>query len=240
MSVIMEGILRAVFAFIVLLVLTRLLGKHSGSKLTFFDYVTGSTIGAIGALIAANLAIEIWGAFAALVTFIILLILNGYVSLESRPLRKLLQGEAVVVVHNGKVLEGNLALVRYSMDDLTAMLREKGFFNISDVEFAIIETDGKLSVMPKSQNRAVTPKDMGLHTKYEGISSELLIDGKVIEQNLLQNNLSEEWLRDQLKSQGIFNLGEVSLASLGTDGKLYVDKKQDMLDNVTDISDKEI
>lgn len=240
MPVIMEGILRAVFVFIVLMVLTRLIGKRNNAQLTFFEYVTGASIGAMGAIMAVDLDINIWGAFAALLTFIVLLILNGYLSLESRPLRKLLQGEAVVVIHNGKILEGNLALLRYSVDDITTLLREKGYFNISDVEYAIIETDGRLSVLPKSQNRPVNPKDMGIPTSYEGVSSELIVDGKIIEQNLLQNNLSEIWLKDQLDMKGIYNVGEVSFASLGTDGKLYIDKKQDTLDNVTDISDKEI
>lgn len=153
---VMEGILRAVFAFIVLLVLTRLLGKRNSTQLTFFEYVTGASIGAMGAIIAVNFNVNIWGAFAALLTFIVLLILTGYLSLESRPLRKLLQGEAVVVIHNGRILEGNLSLLRYSIDDITTLLREKGYFNISDVEYAIFETDGMLSVIPKSQNRPLT------------------------------------------------------------------------------------
>ncbi|MHB9096178.1 MAG: DUF421 domain-containing protein, partial [Eubacteriales bacterium] len=120
MPVIMEGVLRAAFVFIVLLVLTRLVGKKQFSQFTFFDVVAGITIGGIGALMAAGLNINIWGAFAALLTFMVLLILNGYVALESRPLRKLLRGEPVVVVHNGKILEGHMAQMRYSMDDLTA------------------------------------------------------------------------------------------------------------------------
>ncbi len=240
MPVIMEAILRAVFAFVVLLVLVRLTGKQHYSQLTFFDFVAGIAIGGMGALMAAGLNINIWGVFAALLTFVVLLILNGYLALESRPLRKLLRGEPVVVVHNGKILEGNMAQMRYSSDDLMTQLREKGYFNIADVEYAILETDGQLSVMPKSQNRPVTPKDLNIPTAYEGVSTELIVDGKVIEQNLTQNKLSAKWLEDQLKMQGIYNVGEVSYASLGTDGKLYVDKKQDTLDNVTDISDKEV
>lgn len=151
MPVIMEGILRAVFVFIVLLVMTRLIGKHNNAHLTFFDYVTGVSVGAMGAIMAVNFDVNIWGAFAGLLTFIVLMILNGYLSLESRPLRKLLQGEAVVVVNNGKILEGNLALLRYSIDDITTLLREKGYFNISDVEYAIIETDGRLRVLPSDK-----------------------------------------------------------------------------------------
>jgi len=240
MPVIIEGVVRAVFAFVVLLILVRITGKQHYSQLTFFDFVAGISIGGMGALMAAGLNINIWGVFAALLTFVILLILNGYISLESRPLRKLLRGEPVVVVHNGKILEGNMALMRYSIDDLTTQMREKGFFNITDVEYAILETDGQLSVLAKSQNRPVTPKDLNMSTTYEGISSELIVDGKIIEQNLAQNKLSEKWLEDQLKLQGIYSIGEVTYASLGTDGKLYIDKRQDTLDSATDMSDRMI
>ncbi|MDT3700227.1 MAG: DUF421 domain-containing protein [Thermincola sp.] len=171
MAVIMEGILRAAFAFIVLLVLTRLIGRRQFSQLTFFDFVSGTSIGAMAAIMATNMNVNIWGAFAALLTFIALLILNGYVVLESRPLRKLLRGEPVLVIHNGKVLEGNMGVMRYTMDDLMAQLREKGYFDFSQVEYAILETDGELSVLPKSQNRPVTPGDLNIQTKYEGIAS---------------------------------------------------------------------
>ena len=240
MPVIIEGVVRAAFAFVVLLILVRITGKQHYSQLTFFDFVAGISIGGMGALMAAGLNINIWGVFAALLTFVILLILNGYISLESRPLRKLLRGEPVVVVHNGKILEGNMALMRHSIDDLTTQMREKGFFNITDVEYAILETDGQLSVLAKSQNRPVTPKDLNMSTTYEGISSELIVDGKIIEQNLAQNKLSEKWLEDQLKLQGIYSIGEVTYASLGTDGKLYIDKRQDTLENATDMSDRMI
>lgn len=165
MPVIMEGVVRAVFAFIVLLVLTRLVGRQSFSQLTFFDFVTATAIGGMGALLATNLSVNIWGIFAALLTFMVLLILNGYLSLESRPLRKLLRGEPVMVVHNGKILEGNMALMRYSVDDLQTQLRERGYFNIADVEFAVLETDGQLSVLSKSQKRPVTPKDINIPTQ---------------------------------------------------------------------------
>lgn len=236
----MEGVVRAAFAFIVLLVLARLIGRHNQSQLTFFDLVTGVVIGGMTALMAADTAISVWTVLASLLTFIVLLVLNQYVALESRPLRKLLRGEPVVVIHNGKILEGNLALLRHSIDDTLAQMREKGYFNISDVEYAILETDGRLSVLSKSGKRPVTPGDLNISTKYEGVSSELVVDGKIVEPNLAQNKLSEQWLRDQLEKQGIHNMGEVAYASIDTQGNLYIDKRQDTLENVTDISDKEV
>jgi len=151
MPVIMEGVMRAVFAFIALLVLARLAGKQSFSQLTFFDFVSGTALGGMSALLAAGLTINVWGVFAALLTFVVLMILNGYLVLESRPLRKLLRGEPVVVVHNGRILRENMVRLRYSDDDLMTQLRQKGCFDINDVEFAVLENGGQLSVLPKSR-----------------------------------------------------------------------------------------
>jgi len=153
MSVIMEGVLRATFAFIVLLILTRLIGRRQFSQLTFFDFVTGTAIG--GAIMATVMIVNIWGVFSAFVTFMVLLVLNGYVALESRPLRKIFRGEPVLVIHNRKILEGNMGVMRYSMDDLMDHLREKGYSDVSQVESAVLEIDGQLSVLP-GRNEPVT------------------------------------------------------------------------------------
>ncbi len=168
MPVIIEGVMRAAFAFISLLVLIRLMGRRYSSQLTFFEYITGAAIGAMGAIIAVNQNVSIWGAFAALLTFVVLMILNGYLILESRPLRKLMQGEAVVVIQKGNILGGNLTMVKYSRDDLVAVLKEKGYSDISDIEYAIIESNGKLDIIPNSRtrevnsrSREVSPEDMG-------------------------------------------------------------------------------
>lgn len=239
MPEILEAIIRSAFGFVSLVVLTRLVGKQQISHLTFYEFAAAITIGGITAELAGELDVSVWPIFTALVTFVALTILAGYISLRSRPLRKLIQGEPAVVVHNGKILEGNMAQLRYNLDDLMGQLRNKNVFNIDDVEYAILETNGELSVLLKSQNRPVTPRDLNIPTQYQGVPSELIMDGKIVRQNLEQNKLSEQWLTEQLKMQGIYNLGEVAYASLDSSGKLYVDRKADNLEHVTDISDKE-
>lgn len=129
--------------------------------------------------------------------------------------------------------------MRYNLDDLMTQLRSKNVFNINDVEYAILETSGDLSVLLKSQSQPVTPKDLQITTQYQGVPAELIVDGEIIRQNLDQNKLSERWLTDQLRMQGIYNPGEVAYASLDSSGKLYIDRRADNLDHVTDISDKE-
>lgn len=231
-------IIRAIGAFLGVILITRLIGKSEIKQLTISDYVNGIVIGSIAATLATDLKTNPWYYVVGLVVFAGMTILVQYIGLKYRPARKLVGDEPTIVIHNGKILEQNMAVMRYNMDDLAMQLREKGAFNIADVEFAVVEPDGELSVLLKSQKRPLTPEDLGIPTKYEGIPSELVIDGVVIHQNLKQNNLTEEWLLGELQKQGITSLQEVSYASLDTEGKLYVDKKRDVMDHITDITDK--
>ena len=112
------------------------------------------------------------------------------------------------------------------MENLLAQLREKNVFNIADVEFAVAETNGGLSVLMKSQRRPVTPRDLGIPTQYEGLPSEIIVDGLVVYQNLQQNNLDEQWLITELKNRGYNSPREIKYASLDVDGNLYIDERK--------------
>lgn len=232
-----QELVQTSLAFFSILIFTRIIGKQQVSQLTFYDYINGVTFGSIAATIATDPRGNLWHHMMDLLIFAILTLLIGYVVLKNRPLRKMLDGEPTVVIHNGKILENNMRLMRYNLDDLAMQLRQKDIFNISDVEFAILESDGQLSVQPKSQKRMVTPADLNLPTSYEGLSSELIMDGKIIHQNLLQNNLTEEWLLQELANRGIRDVHEVMFCSLESDGSLYFDMRKDNLQSPRDISD---
>lgn len=113
------------------------------------------------------------------------------------------------------------------MDELTSLLRGKNVFNYSNVEFAIIENDGKLSVLPKSQKAPLTPSDLNISTSYKGLTKDLVMDGKLLEENLLSVKLDEKWLNTQLTNQGISSIEQVFYAGLDSAGALYVSVKQD-------------
>jgi uncharacterized membrane protein YcaP (DUF421 family) len=230
-------LIRTVLAFVTLFVVARLLGKQQLSQLTFYEYITGITMGDIAASIAIDAGRSPLYYMLALVAFAILTLGTGVITEKSRPLRKLIEGEPVVLVHNGKILEHNMAKSGYNMENLMMQLRERDAFDIREVEFAIAETDGYLTVLKKSQNRPVTPADLGIDTKYEGIPSEIIVDGQVIHQNLKQNHLDEAWLIARLQSMGYNSPQEIPYASLDSEGNLYVDDKRDRLDPMTDISD---
>ena len=230
-------LIRTVLAFVTLFVVARLLGKQQLSQLTFYEYITGITMGDIAASIAIDAGRSPLYYMLALVAFAMLTLGTGVITEKSRPLRKLIEGEPVVLVHNGKILEHNMAKSGYNMENLMMQLRERDAFDIREVEFAIAETDGYLTVLKKSQNRPVTPADLGVDTKYEGVPSEIIVDGQVIHQNLKQNHLDEAWLIARLQSMGYNSPQEIPYASLDSEGNLYVDDKRDRLDPMTDISD---
>ncbi|NLC39152.1 MAG: DUF421 domain-containing protein, partial [Clostridia bacterium] len=234
-----EVFLQTILAFAAIFLYARILGKQQVGQLTVFEYINGITFGSIAAALAVEIGPqETWYHFLGLTVFFLLTYFLGHVALVSRPARKLIAGEPTIVIHNGKILEDKMKKMQYNVDELTMQLREKGYFDLSQVEFAILETNGALSVLPKSQYRPLTPRDLGLKTRYEGMMSEIIVDGQVIYQNLVQNNLDEKWLMEELMKQGIQDLDQVAYAGLGSDGNLYVDKVQDQLgDRPTDISD---
>ncbi len=229
MSVILVVIIRSVIAFFALLILVRLTGKQQMSELTFFDYVVGITIGSIAGTLSVQLNQNTTATLTGMIIWGLLPILLAYLSLHNIWIRKVVEGEATVVIENGKIMEQNLARIRLSIDDLLSCLRAKNVFNVADVEFALFETSGKLSIQLKSQKQPLTPADLNLPTQYAGLPTTLINDGKVLQDALKSLNLSQAWLRYQLEKQQIKDFAQVSLAQLDTTGKLYVDLKGDQL-----------
>ncbi|MHB1128290.1 MAG: DUF421 domain-containing protein [Bacillota bacterium] len=238
MVIAIEVIFQTLLSFAAILIYARILGKQQIGQLTFFEYINGITFGSIAAVLATDIGTnKTVTHILGLTIFAALTFGMSYISLHSRPARKLISGEPTIVVQNGKILEQNMGKMRYDVDELLMQLREKNMFNIADVEYAILEPNGSLSVLPKSQKRTVTTADLQIPTVYEGVPSEIIVDGEIIYQNLKQNNLDEKWLEGQLNAHGVTDVGQVILASLDTGGKLYVDMRNDQLQNPTDVTD---
>lgn len=230
-------IVRGLIAFFTLLIFTRVLGKQQLSQLTYFDYILGITIGSIAATMTTDLTIRAWPHFVGLLTWTAAVLGMKLISLKWRYASKYLDGEPSVVIMNGQIMEEALRKMKHRVSDLMEELRNKGVFDLTEVEFAVLETNGQLSVLKKSQYQPVTPDDLKLPTKYKGLSSELIYDGVVVEQNLNQANLDLAWLDSQLKRQGIKDPAEVFLATLDTTGDLYVDTYKDRVKKSVDIRD---
>jgi len=219
--------IRGVIAFITLLVFANILGKQQVGKLTFFDFITGITIGDLAATLTIDFNSRGWPHFVGLMVWAGLALLAQFVALKSRWWAKVSGGEPVVVIQNGHILEDNMAKSRYRFDDLLTQLREKNVFDVQEVEVALLETNGALSVQKRSEYQPVTPHDLHLTTRYKGLATELIYDGDLVRPNLQAVHLSEEWLRAELAKQGIASEKAVALALLGTDGTLFVDRYRD-------------
>lgn len=229
-------LIRSTVAFLSLLVFSRMLGKTQMAQLTFFEYVTGITIGSIAAELTTNLGVRPWPVYIGLLTWAALTMVTQFASLKNRWVSKLLDGEPVVVIQNGQVLEGNLRTIRLRGDDLVSMLRAQSIFDVKEVEMATMESRGGLSVQLRSQYQPLTPADLQLPTQYEGLGVELVLDGEIQTQNLRRLGLNMAWLKEQLAAKNM-RLEDVYLAILDTQGKLYVDSYQDVVPGTDNLSD---
>ena len=230
-------VVRAVIAFFTLLIFARLLGKQQMANLTFFDYINGITIGSMAGTLATDLSTKAWAHWMGLSTFVVLTILFQLITMKSRYLAKIVDGQPVLVIHNGKMLERNIASSRIKKDELLMLLRQKNMFDITQVAFAIYEPDGNLSVLPKAEYQPVTPKDLNIPVKPAGLMTELILDGQLLEQNLKQRKKDKQWLQWQLQAHGVSDPKEVAFAAILPDGQLYVDKYSDRVGEEFDMGD---
>lgn len=222
-------LLRSTIAFIALLILTRVMGKKQLSHLTFFDYVVGITVGSIAATMSIDKDIHLTDGLIALVIWGIFPIIMGYVGLKSRRFLQLTDGKPAILIKNGEVLEETMKKNQLAIDELMKLLREEGVFKIEEVEMAILETNGELSVMKKSDVQPITPRLLGMKVNSEHAPSLLIVDGHILKNNLTILGYSTSWLMDEIQKHGAKSINEVFLAQVDASGKLFVDlysKKQ--------------
>lgn len=222
-----EVIGRVIISFSVLLLMTRIMGKKQVSQLTYFNYITGITIGAVAASITIDRSIDMSDGFVSMVCWSLLTVLVSYINLKSPKARILFDGQPTIVIKNGKILEKTLAGLRLNMDDLSMLLREKNIFSTQEVDYAVLEPDGQLSVLKKVDQQNVTKKDLKVEAvKPLYVPTEIIVDSKVITRNLEELDLSQSWLEKQLHQSGV-SLQTVFYAEIQSDGTLYIDKRQD-------------
>ena len=241
MSEVVVVIFRGLFSFLSLLVLTHLMGKKQVSQLTFFEYITGITIGSIASSLTVDLDLQLIPVWTGLLVWTLGTVVLGIATTHNRKLAKIIDGEPTVVIQNGQILEKNMQQMNYTLDDLMMQLRQANVFSIADVEFAVLEPNGMLSVLVKSQLQPVTPADLKIPTDYKGLAVELIVDGKIVEPNLSQLNLSREWLLEELAKRN-HRLEDVYYAEIDTQGNVYIDLRDDLdgLPQEQDISETKV
>lgn len=221
-----EMIIRTTGAFFAILFLARFIGKKQISQLTFFHYVTGITFGSIAAEISAQVETPFWDGLVALIWWTVLTILISYLSLKSEKLRVLFDDKPTILIQNGTILPKNLKKARLSLDELSMLLREQSVFSVADVDYAVFETNGELSIMKKPAMEAATKQDVKASTTpTQYIPTQVINDGKVILPNLLNLNLTEDWLMKKLKKKNVMKVEDVFYAQVLENGSLYVSLK---------------
>lgn len=216
---------RSLIAILILYIATRLIGKKQVSELSLFDYVIGISIGNFGAEMIINMDTPYIYGCIAIMTFGIVAYLVSIITMKSIKLRRLIIGTPTIVIQNGKILEPSLRKLKMDINDLLEQTRIGGTFDISEIEYAIVEANGKLTIMKKSMYNPVTPNDMKLKVQKKDLVANVIIDSKVLFNNLKNMNKTEEWLEQELKIKGYRDLDKILLATLDTYDKLIVYEK---------------
>lgn len=232
-------ILRTAVTLLLLLVVTRILGRRTLSELTFYDFVIGLVLGHIAGSVITN-EFDMFQGIIALAASTAWILAINMVTLQSVLARKLIESEPLLVISKGHILEKNLKDRYYNVNDLLEMLREQEIFDPSQVEAALIESDGQLSILKTSPYQAPTRQDLQGQVQGQSqsqnqsqtpasplIGKELILSGQIIEENLAQSGLTKEQLEAKLKEQGISQISDVLLAMITPEGTLYADKVSD-------------
>lgn len=217
---------RTIILFILVVTTVRIMGKRQVGELQPFELVVAIIIAELATIPMEDKEIPLINGIIPIITLLLLHVTISYLSLKSETMRKIICGTPSILIENGKIKENELKKLRYNLSDLLEQLRTKNIANIGDVEYAILETNGELSVIPKSQKRPLTPEDLNIPTEYEGLSIPLIMDGKIKYQNLFKANLDIEWLLTELKKRRIDEPEKVFLASLDSKGGLYLQLKE--------------
>lgn len=225
-----EMIVRATVTFIVLHFLARVLGKEQLGQLTFFNYITGITIGSIAGEIVSHDNTHFLNAITSLVWWSVLTLLVSYITLKSRKAKNLLDDIPKIIIKDGKILGNELKSARLPIVDLNMLLRMQGIFSVQDVQFAVLETNGQLSVFKKVAQQNATKQDVKAKIdvpKYMPFT--IIAEGKIVTENFPGQNFTEEWLDNELKKHGVNSIEQVFYAEIQSDGSVYMDLRDDNL-----------
>lgn len=220
-------LVRGIIAFFSLLIFARILGKQQISQLTFFDYILGITIGSTASSLTTDLTSRALPHWIGLLTWTTLALLLKFITLKSKRASDYLDDKPTVVIMDGKISENAMKKMRYTLADLLEQLRDKGVFDLNQVAFAILEKDGQLSVLKKAQYQPATPKDLNLPISPVSLSSELIYDGIIMEENLKKINKDIPWLIFQLKANNVGKASDVFVATFAPPNSLYIDLYED-------------
>lgn len=222
---VIQVIITALGSAITLFILSKLMGNREMSQLSIFDYINGITIGSIAAEMATCEFTDILKPFTAMIIFAALNITLSLVTNKSLKLRRLIAGKPSILYDKGQIYYKNLSKAKMDLGEFLTQCRVNGYFDLSNIQTAILESNGKISFLPVSNMRPVTGKDFNINPTQEHLVANVIIDGNIMHKNLKYMGNNEQWLYKQLRIHDINDISEVFLATCDTNNKLCVYKK---------------
>ena len=207
---IIQVILTALLSVTALFIITKIMGHKQVAQLDFFDYVSGITIGSIGAELATELEKPYQPLIALVIYGLVSLVLNILAHKLPRT-RKYINGTPTILMNENKIYRQNLKRAKLDLSEFMLLCREQGYFDLDEIQTAVFEHNGKLSILPKAANRPATPEDLKISPKKTSIGVEVIMDGCIIGENLSRMGRDENWLAKQLKMQGYSDAKDIFL-----------------------------
>ena len=207
---IFKVIITALLSVASLFVITKMMGHKQVAQLDFFDYINGITIGSI----AAELATELEEPYKPLIALCIYGIVSIILSLVAQKLprtRKYINGTPTILMNSGKIYRQNLKKSKLDLSEFMLLCREQGYFNLDEIQTAVLEHNGRLSIFPKAANRPITPADLSITVTPSYIGTEVIMDGRIMGENLRRLGADEKWLKTQIKAQGYYDAKDILL-----------------------------
>lgn len=216
---------RTILVLIILFFITKMMGKKQISELNFFDYVVGITIGSIAADISLDIEKNMIAGIAALFIYGFISYIISFVSIKSILARRFFIGVPTVLVEKGKIIESGLKKSKIDVNDLLMEARENGYFNLDEIDYALMEVNGNISFLPKEKEKPVTKKDMKIKCSNVGLTVNAIIDSKYMVNNMKAINKDKEWLDHELKVNGYDNYDNILLATIDNNYKVTIYEK---------------
>lgn len=216
-------------SIVVLFLMSKVMGRKQVSELNLFDYIIGISIGSIAAEMTLNDDIDFFEGVFAILIYAIISYLITMLTIKSIRARRLITGGPTVLIQNGKILYKNLKKSKLDVNDLLQEARTDGYFDLSQVEYALMEPNGKVSFLLKSKYQPATKKDLKIKSPYEGLCANVIIDGKVMKNNLKELGKEEDWLMTRLKNNHYDNIDNLILVILDSNEQLTIYEKNEDL-----------
>ncbi len=216
---------RSIVLYIIVLIVMRLMGKREIGQLQPFELAIAIMIADLASIPMTDIGIPISNGIIPICGLLVMHLLISSINIKSRKMRELICGKPTILIYQGRIDEQKLKKERFTINELQEKLRSSNVMDLGDVEYAILETSGDITVIQKPNKRNLIPEDLGLMPDYEGISYNLVVDGKVISENLRMIDKDYEWLKKQVQK---FNIKpeEALIVSINGRGNIFCQKKE--------------